>query len=114
VNVPLAEQILATIVATLEGSPELRDRLRALLGVAVVERDEWVRGEETGIAASTRKRLVRAGKLTAHRVGREFLFKRSEVDAYIASRAVVREVEAHEGESEVDRVIRRKRERGGR
>lgn len=81
--------ILADLVAVLRDDPAAAGELRAALGVTVAApATELVGHREMGITATEWRRAIRSGALRGARVGRRYVARRDDVEAWLASRRV--------------------------
>lgn len=67
--------------------------------------DDWIDQDGSPLGRRRHLELARTGVVKCSRVGRSVLVRRSDIDAYLASRAVVVVDEAADEEREIARVV---------
>jgi excisionase family DNA binding protein len=87
--------LLAELCEAVEKDPTLAARVKALFAP---EADPYVKMSDSGIAAGTVRRAVRAGELKVYRVGRDHFLRRADVTSYIQRRQRVTKVAPVEGD----------------
>lgn len=81
--------VLAELVAALEAEPAIAGRLRCVLGLEAHARaDDVLDARGSGLSVREFRAAIRRGELRASRVGRRYLVRRADLDAYLASRQV--------------------------
>lgn len=84
----IARAILADLVAVLRDDPSAAGELRDALGVAAPPATDLVGHRDVGVSATEWRRAIRSGALRGSKVGRRYVARRADVDAWLAGRMV--------------------------
>ena len=97
VQLTAARKMLGTLQPSLEAALETLDDMAA--GPAPPDPgsapgDEWVTAKESGLGVRHFRRAAKRGDIPAHRVGRQLVARRSDVDRYIEQQPVATKLES--------------------